>query len=431
MPVAAPEIVLERLHWLPGGEALLAVSAERGDVELVGGAVRDLLLERTPRELDVVVGGEDGSFAKAAPTLANQLASRLNVLAGEDVTSVNAHERFITAAVEWDGGQIDIATRRAESYAAPGALPDVRAGTEPQDLERRDFTVNAIAIRLGGERRGELRAVPDALGDLEQRKLRVLHEQSFNDDPTRLLRMARYRARLGFAVEDHTAALAATAIAAGALETVSGGRIGAELRLALAEDDAVAALVAMDDLGLLCALHPRLRFEEPVARATLALLPEDGRPDLALLASLVLPLALRAGDDPRTEIGTLLDRWDFPAADRDRVAAATVAVPRLIEELPAAERPSRLRTVAAGVPLEGVALAGALGAQESARRWLQDTRHIHLEITGDDLLMAGVPEGPKIGQRLEAALKLRLDGELAGGREAELQAALKGEHERG
>ncbi len=247
---------------------------------------------------------------------------------------------------------------------------------------------------------------------------------SFVDDPTRLLRMARYPARLGFEVEDHTAALAAAAIATRALDTVSGARIGAELRLALAEDDAVASLAAMDDLGLLDALHPRLRFEEPVARATLALLPEDGRPDLALLASLVLPLALRAGDDPRAEIGRLLDRWDFPAGDRDRVAAATVAVPRLIEELPAAERPSRLRAVAAGVPLEGVALAGALGAQESARRWLQDTRHIHLEITGDDLLTAGVPEGPEIGRRLEAVLELRLDGRLPDGHEAELQAAL-------
>jgi len=429
MTVAAPEIVLERLPGLPGGKALLAVAAERDDVELVGGAVRDLLLGREPRELDVVVGGDEEAFTQAAPLFARKLAARLGVLAG-----ANEHERFGTALVEWDGGRIDVATRRAESYPEPGALPDVRAGTEQEDLKRRDFTVNAIAVRLGGGLRGQARAVPDALSDLEEGRLRVLQERSFIDDPTRLLRMARYRARLGFEVEDHTAALARAAIVAGALDTASGARIGAELRLALGEADAVASLAAMDDLGLLKVLHPRLRFEEPVAQAALALLPEDGRPDLALLASLLLPLALRAGDDPRAEIGALLDRWDFPAADRDRVAAATVAVPRLIEELPAAERPSRLRTVAAGVPLEGVALAGALGAQESARRWLQDTRHIRLEITGDDLLMAGVPEGPEIGQRLEALLKLRLDGELADGREAELNTALaieEGEHERG
>ena len=427
MPVGAPEIVLEQLRGLPGGEALLEVAAERDDVDMVGGAVRDLLLGRTPREIDVVVGGQATSFAEDAALFAEQLGALLNASSSEvgALASTSEHERFGTALVTWSGGEIDIATRRAESYSEPGALPDVRAGAPEEDLERRDFTVNAIAVRLGGERRGQARTVPDALSDLEEGRLRVLHEQSFIDDPTRLLRMARYRARLGFEIEDHTAALAVAAIAAGALEMVSGARIGAELRLALAEDDAVASLAAMDELGVLGALHPRLRFEQPVARATLALLPGDGRPDLALLASLLLPLALRAGDDPRAEIVALLDRWDFHAGDRDRVAAATVAVPRLIEELPAAERPSLLRTVAAGVPLEGVALAGALGSEEPARLWLEQTRHVHLQITGEDLLMAGIPEGPEIGRRLEAALKLRLDGELADGRDAELTASLQ------
>ena len=308
MTATSPEIVLERLHALPGGDALLALAAERDDVELVGGAVRDLLLGATPRELDVVVGGDQWAFTQAAPSFARDLAARLGVLA-----SANEHERFGTALVEWNGGRIDVATRRAESYPAPGALPEVRAGTEEEDLERRDFTVNAIAVRLGGERRGQARAVPDALSDLEEGRLRVLHEQSFSDDPTRLLRMARYSARLGFEVEEHTAALAAAAIATRALDTVSGARIGAELRLALAEADAVASLAALSELGVLSALHPRLRFERPVFEATLALLPEDGRPEIALLASLVLPLALRAQGDPRAEIVALLDRWDFPA----------------------------------------------------------------------------------------------------------------------
>jgi tRNA nucleotidyltransferase (CCA-adding enzyme) len=421
MPVAAPEIVLEQLRGLPGGEVLLEVAAKRSDVELVGGAVRDLLLGRGPRELDVVVGGDEQTFAQDAPSFARDLAARLGVPSG-----ANEHERFGTALVEWDGGRIDIATRRAESYPEPGALPEVRAGTPEEDLKRRDFTVNAIAVALGGTDRGALRHVPEALEDLAAGRLRVLHEQSFIDDPTRLLRLARYAARLGFEVDPATRALAEEAIAARTLETVSGARIGAELRLALGEDDAVAALVAMDDLGLLSALHPRLRLEEPIVAGALALLPKDSRSYLALLAALVLPLALRVQVDPRAEILALLDRWDFPAGDRDRVAAATVAVPRLIEELPAVEHPSALRAVALGVPLEGVALAGALGCEEPARRWLEQTRHVRLEITGDDLLTAGVPEGPEIGLRLEAALHRKLDGELAStGRDAELTAALE------
>jgi tRNA nucleotidyltransferase (CCA-adding enzyme) len=432
MPLAtSAEIVLQQLRGLPGGEALLDVASERDDVELVGGAVRDLLLGRTPREIDVVVGGQGVSFAEDARLFAEQLSARLNAsLPGAGALAVTSeHERFGTALVAWDGGQIDIATRRAESYPTPGALPEVRAGTPVQDLARRDFTVNAIAVTLDGQRGRGMHASPGALEDLRAGRLRVLHDTSFIDDPTRVLRLARYAARLEFEIEPHTAALAREAIATRALETVSGARIGAELRLALGEADAIASLAAMSELGVLGALHPRLRFEQPVLEATLALLPADGRPDLALLAALVLPLALRTEGDRseigrRAEIVALLDRWDFPSGDRDRVAASACAVPRLIEQLPSAELPSELRAAALGVPLEGVALAGALGAQESARRWQENTRHIHLEITGDDLLAAGLPEGPEIGRRLEAVLELRLDGRLPDGREAELRAAL-------
>jgi tRNA nucleotidyltransferase (CCA-adding enzyme) len=446
--------VLAGLRDLPGGRELLDLASERDDVELVGGAVRDLLLGGRPRELDVVVGDEEAPFSSVAFMFARELGARLNTLAG-----ANEHERFGTALVEWDGGRVDVAARRAESYPAPGALPDVRAGTPEEDLQRRDFTVNAIAVSLGGAgaRRGALRHVPGALEDLAAGRLRVLHEQSFSDDPTRLLRLARYAARLGFEVEDRTAALAHAALAARALDTVSGARIGAELRLALSEPDALAALAALGELGVLGALHPRLRFEQSTAREALALLPDDGRPDLALLAALVLPLALRAEGDPRAEIVALLDRWEIPAGDRDRVVAAAVAVPRLIEELPAAEHASALRAVACGVPLEGVALAGALdcsaaadtiegegvadsesggrasGAEEpparrAARRWLTQTRHVRLEITGDDLLAAGIPAGPEIGRRLETVLDLRLDHQIPADTQAQLAAALQAEH---
>jgi tRNA nucleotidyltransferase (CCA-adding enzyme) len=416
-PVFSGKAVLDALRASPGGAELLALGADREDLALVGGAVRDLLLGRPPRELDVVVSGDGASFAHE---LAESLAR-----GGGDSPLTTLHERFGTAVLEWSDGCVDIATRRAESYPLGGALPEVRAGSAKEDLARRDFTVNAIAVPLGGEWSGGLLHVEHALEDLAAGRLRVLHDQSFVDDPTRLLRLARYKARLGFEVEDTTAALARATIATRVLDTVSGARIGAELRLALAEGDAVASLAALSELGVLGGLHPRLRFEEPVARATLELLPENGRKDLALLASLLLPLALRAGEDRKAEIAALLDRWDFPAGDRDRVVAAAAAVPRLIEELPAAERPSVLRAAARGVPLEGVALAGALGCEEPARRWLEHTRHVDLEITGDDLVAAGIPEGPEIGWRLEEVLKLRLDGELLGGREAELVAALE------
>ncbi len=228
-------------------------------------------------------------------------------------------------------------------------------------------------------------------------------------------------------------------MAARALDTVSGARIGAELRLALGEPDAVGALVAMDDLSVLTALHPRLRFDQPMLTRALVLLGDHGRPDLLAMASLTLPLTIRAHDDPRAEIAALLDRLEFAAPDRDRIAAAATSVSRLADELPAAERPSQLRSAVSGTPPEGVALAGALASgaidgEESqtqspawlaAHRWFEDVSDTRLLITGEDLIAAGISQGPEIGRRLDAALHMRLDGELGEGREAELAAALE------
>jgi len=424
MPVSESQIVLEGLRKLPGGPELLRLAENRDDVELVGGAVRDLLLRRMPRELDVVV-------TDAAP-FARDLAFSLGLHVRDSLKEspdATLYERFGTAIVEWDGAQIDIATRRTESYPAPGALPDVRDGSPEEDLARRDFTVNAIAVCLGGPERGKLRVVPRALDDLAHGLLRVLHEQSFIDDPTRLFRLARYEARLGFEVEDRTADLAARALNDRALDTISGARIGAELRLGLAEDDAVVVLAAMDDLGLLTALHPRLRFDRQLIGRALELLPDDGRCDLLLVAALTLPLVLRAGDDPDVELRAFLDRLEFPAGDRDRILGAARAGARLSHELGVALVGSRLRAVVGNAPPEGVALAGAQGDADTARSWLKDIRHVRLQIDGDDLIAAGVPEGPEIGHRLEATLRRKLDGELADGREAELAAALETEAE--
>jgi tRNA nucleotidyltransferase (CCA-adding enzyme) len=410
--------LLARLRAQPGGERLLAVAP--AGTYLVGGAVRDLLLDRSPRELDVVTEGD-------ASALAHALGASVE------------HPRFGTATVELDGARIDVATARRERYRAPGVLPEVESATLDEDLLRRDFTVNAIAVTLDGEHAGEVHAAPGALEDLRAGRLRVLHDGSFLDDPTRLLRLARYRARLGFEIDPHTAELASRAVAARALDTVSGARIGAELRLALGEPDAVGALVAMDDLSVLTALHPRLRFDQPMLTRALVLLGDHGRPDLLAMASLTLPLTIRAHDDPRAEIAALLDRLEFAAPDRDRIAAAATSVSRLADELPAAERPSQLRSAVSGTPPEGVALAGALASgaidgEESqtqspawlaAHRWFEDVSDTRLLITGEDLIAAGISQGPEIGRRLDAALHMRLDGELGEGREAELAAALE------
>ena len=210
------------------------------------------------------------------------------------------HERFQTALVRWTSGEIDIAMRRRETYTVPGALPEVAPGSAQQDLERRDFTVNALAVTLAGEHVGELRSVGGTLDDLAARRLRVLHDASFSDDPTRILRLVRYAARLDFEIEPHTAELLHAALSAGALQTVSGQRLGAELRLALSEAEPLEPLAELERLGVLRAWQPDVSFDEPLARAALKILPRDGSPRMLLAASLLLGLC-RQLDREETE----------------------------------------------------------------------------------------------------------------------------------
>jgi tRNA nucleotidyltransferase (CCA-adding enzyme) len=385
--VRTPDEALEALRALPCGARVAAAFGPGDGVSLVGGAVRDLLLGRRPRELDLVVEGDLGvALERLGP--------------GE----VTVHERFGTATLRMpDGCTYDLVRARAERYPRPGVLPEVRPGTLDEDLRRRDVTVNALA--LGPD--GRLVGVPGACDDLRDGVLRVLHDASFADDPTRLWRVARYAARLGFDADPRTRALAAAADPA----TVSGDRLGAELRLALCEPDPFAALRAA------AALHPGLLppgygVREEAGRAALALLPPDARGDLVVLAS-------GAGGVDLSALLAWLDRMGFPAADRDLVAAGSRAA--MGRPLHAARTPSEIARAARGAPLEAVALAGG----DAARRWLEDLRHVRLAITGDDLLAAGVPRGPDVGARLRLALDAKLDGR-APDRDAELRAALGG-----
>ena len=415
------EAVLEALRGLPGGSELLELARERPDLELIGGATRDLLIGRSPRELDIVLAGD------VAP-VARELAARLGV----DPDGARMHERFGTATVSWPQGRIDIATRRGESYAAPGALPDVRGGTAEEDLARRDFTINAIAAPLGGPGRGTLRMAPHALEDLRAGRVRVLHERSFIDDPTRLLRLARYRVRLGFELEQRTAELAREALAGGALATASGARIGGELRLALAEPDPIAALAELGRLGVLEAVAPELALEEGLARAALAAAPPDARTQVLLLACLIFAAAQSGEEGAETAIGELLDELEFTAGDRQGALTAALGADALLAELERAELPSQLAQALAGASVEAIVLAGALGRlrsrerpAEAARRWLAELRHVRLRIDGEDLLAAGIPAGPEVGRRLGAAMAMRLDGVLGDTAKEQLNAALE------
>jgi tRNA nucleotidyltransferase (CCA-adding enzyme) len=381
--------------------ALEALAAEPG-VHVVGGAVRDVLLGRRPHELDVLVEGD-------AIAVAQRIAGRLG---GEAVE----HERFGTATVRAAGHTFDLAGARRERYPQPGALPEVELGASAaEDLARRDLTVNAMALRLDD---GELIAWPGARADLEDGVLRVLHDASFGDDPTRMLRAARYAARLGFAPDPHTDALWAGAVRGGALDTISGPRLGEELRRALREAQP-AVLRELERHGLAPAVL-RLPFgvHAPAVEAALALTPADGRADLVALAAAI-------GHTTGADVSRELDRLGFPAAERGIVKAAATSAARLGDALIAPSRDDELWRSLRREPVEAVAVAGGLdpAAAPAARRWLEDLRHRRLAITGDDLVATGL-QGPAVGAALDAAMAAHLRGE-APDRDAQLAAALR------
>lgn len=372
--------MLDALARRPDGAAVLAL-ADSG-AAVVGGFVRDTLLGLEPREVDVVVDGDAEGFARR--------------FGGSVVT----HAAFGTARAVKDGWSIDVAAARRERYPQPGALPLVEPATLAEDLERRDFGANALAVTLAD---GELVATAGALEDLAARRLRVLHERSFIDDPTRVMRLARYRHRLGFTVEAHTAALAEAAT----LETLSGARVATELRLALLEPDPLAPLADLQ--GKLPIVVDRSLVER-----ALALAPADTDRQLVIFGAIAGNAA--AADWLASLELTVHERAVLELAGQTE---------RLAAEIAAAGSASALRDSLRGIPAEIVAIAGALGPAAAARRWLEELRGVELEIGGDDLLAAGVPAGPGLGARLERTLRRKLDGGLAPGRAAELASALE------
>lgn len=363
---ADPEALAERLARLPAlGRLRESLAGERAF--LVGGAVRDVLLGLDHPDLDVAVDGDVAAVARrlgAQPLL---------------------HERFRTATVEVDDVRIDLAATRAERYPRPGALPEVERAALERDLRRRDFTVNAMAVPLQGESR--LIDPHGGLADLRAGLLRVLHDESFSDDPTRALRAARYAARFRFELEPRTAEL----LAGADLGTVSDERVQAELRRTAAETTAPEAFTLLARWGL-AGIDSGAGARIGVARDVLA---RPGWKDLLDPAAAAYALAV---PDPALEAGAV------------RLSAASP------------ERPSAGAKLAAGRSPQELVMARVAGAA-----WLddyvRDWRHVRLEITGEDVIAAGVPEGPAVGRALAAALAAKLDGEAAG-REAELRAAL-------
>ena len=377
--------------------------AGRLPVYLAGGFVRDLLLGLTPDDFDFVVEGD-------APALARAVARELG---GE----VMAHAPFGTATWFVPGGAaIDFATARTETYPQPAALPVVTPGASiAADLHRRDFTINAMALRVDGAHFGELLDPHGGQSDLVARAVRVLHPGSFVDDPTRLFRAVRYEQRLGFTIASGTLALIPGAW--GALAALTGDRVRHEFELIFREPHVVAMLARLAGLEILPYLHPALGWgEREAARA--AIIPELPVADWRLASPLepdALYFALMLGAASPVEVTGALARLNTNGV----VSRAVIEGIHLGVTW---TRPSEAVAILGELSELGVVVAYVLheGARAALNDYLARWRFVRAETIGDDLIARGLTPGPQFKRLLWELRAARLDGvitDIAGERE--------------
>lgn len=405
-----------RLRSLPAPlpDVLLAAGELGWDLGMpayaVGGFVRDLLLGRPNLDLDLVVEGHGITFAGA-------LASRL----GGQVAPV---PRFGTAHVQAKGLRIDVATARREYYSHAAALPQVEHADLRADLYRRDFTFNALAIRLDQGLQAELVDLYGGYADLQAGLIRVLHSLSFVEDPTRIVRAVRFLARYGFAWEPETRALALQAVHAGYLAQVTPERLRTERVLILQADTAVAALQELHEIEALPVLVPGARVggdtQELLSRVDFVL----QQPAVARMEArrdLVLLLVLIHNTHPSEVAGVLAD-LRLTREERRVLEPALLGWRTAFTLLQEAQaRPSQLTPALGQVGAEGLCVLWLLAGRDPKlagfvtsriESYWNEWRNTHLNITGRDLAELGA--GAAVGETLRRVLAAKLDGQVRG-----------------
>ncbi|MGQ9826254.1 MAG: CBS domain-containing protein [Roseiflexus sp.] len=373
---------------------------------IVGGAVRDMILQRTPDDLDLVVEGD-------AIRLAEALAAELG-------GTVRSHTAFGTATLTLKHDQgaartLDFVMARTEFYEHPSALPDVEAASLRHDLHRRDFTINTLALCLNPTRYGWLYDFYGGRRDIARGLIRVLHNLSFIDDPTRILRAARLAARLGFTIEPRTRALIGDALEQGVLSRATPQRILHELRLILAEEHPEPALALLDDLGVLHTLHPALRWTTTIAEwyaaARDAAFADAALPDL-YLALLLYPLT---GDERAAFAAT----YRLPANETRLLTDMTLVRERIAALLAEAEgRDRRIADSTIDQALHGIGTTALRAAQiaepgtaaHAIQRYIDHLRGVRLAVDGKFLESLGLRPGPRFGELLAGLRAAYLDG---------------------
>ncbi|MBI2957800.1 MAG: CCA tRNA nucleotidyltransferase [Chloroflexi bacterium] len=374
--------------------AAAAAASTGTSLYLVGGVVRDLLLGRPCLDIDLVLEGDAVSLAQ-------------DIGAG-DSTRLLVHQAFGTATMRGEGFSLDLASARSETYARPGALPAVKPGAIEEDLFRRDFTMNAMAIGLTGKGRGKIVDPWGGQSDIENRLIRVLHDRSFVDDATRILRAVRYEQRLGFGLEASTASLLQRDIPM--LNTITGDRIRHELDRIFREELPERALRRAGEVRVWSGLHPSLDRMDWIADAF--------RRAREAITPLPLPLcyALFLSHLDKEQASAVLTRLSAPS-EITRVVLDTLAISASMGPLSTAGvKPSQIYLMLRGFSPQAVvaslATAGDWAAVRNLHLYLSKLRYVRPSLRGDDLVRMGAKPGPGLGELLSKLHRAKLDGEV-------------------
>jgi tRNA nucleotidyltransferase (CCA-adding enzyme) len=340
---------------------------------------------------------------------------------------MRAHKKFLTAVVIYpdkDGleARIDVATARLEYYEYPAALPTVELSSIKMDLFRRDFTINALAIRLNRASFGQLVDFFGGQRDMKERVIRVLHTLSFVEDPTRILRAIRFEQRYGFKLSPVTERMIRSAVAHKFMEKVSGSRLFHELKLVFDDRNPVDCLVRMEDFDLLSAVHPCLKLHPPILSLLRALrevldwyrllfFEEQPQPWYVYLLGLCRTLSYQ-------ETGGVFDRLGVPQKQKEGLLAlrerVRAAQPRAEAWQAGGGAVSELYNLLVDIPLDGVLFMMARTESEDMRRnlshFITQWRYEKLDISGKELLGMGFSPGPLLGHIMRLVLAAKLDG---------------------
>ncbi len=372
---------------------------------LVGGSVRDLLRGQENLDIDIVIEGDGIAFAK-------EFGRRLEV-------RVRTHERFGTAQIMTDRLKLDVATARTEYYESPAALPTVETSSIKKDLYRRDFTINTLAVALNPRDFGLLIDFFGGQRDLREKTIRVLHNLSFIEDPTRAFRAVRFSERFGFKLSKHTENLIRSALRMNLFDKLSGSRLYEELLLTFSETEPVKAIKRLSEYGLLKMIHPHLLFDERLESAlqsihdtlswcTLLFLEE--KPDKGDIYLMALLSTLSAD-----ERETAFARLSTPSKMKEKISRGILHSRELVRVLPLRD-PARiykaLHTLDIETILFGMAVAADNSKKKEISRYLIELRKVKPLCTGQDIKEMGITPGPLYSEMLETLLDERLRGNL-------------------